>query len=231
MARCGWVWLDVHQISTQLLEIYQLDPISVFTCQQLLPVQLLCDDILEFNPQVPKKAFDIGQEILEQSVIAPHSGEHDFGVGLAQSARKSLDVPNSHEETDNPVDVLEKGIMNLTDLLTDLQESHNVALENMKAKVIQEHRATLQRQHRLKGHLEEFKSRVVRAQRGIGRLKSFVDTADFGCIAHVPEQLENDPRPHSTDKYQQGSNGFHVQYVYFFFRFTQRILRCIYGTL
>ena len=67
---------------------------------------------------------------------------------------------------------------------------------NMKAKVVQEHRMTLQRQHRLKGHLDEFKSRVVRAQRGIGRLKSFVDTADFGGIAHLPEQMENDPWLH-----------------------------------
>jgi hypothetical protein len=66
----------------------------------------------------------------------------------------------------------------------------------MKAKVVQEHRMTLQRQHRLKGHLDEFKSRVVRAQRGIGRLKSFVDTADFGGIAHIPEQMENDPWLH-----------------------------------
>ena len=33
-------------------------------------------------------------------------------------------------ETTNQVDVLEKGIMNLTDLLADLHHSHNVALEN-----------------------------------------------------------------------------------------------------
>eukprot|EP00913_Durusdinium_trenchii_P023557 g22134.t1 len=62
----------------------------------------------------------------------------------------------------------------------------------MKTKLVQERMVTLQRQHRLRGLLDEFKSRVVRAQRGIGRLKSFVDTADFGSIAHVPEQLEND---------------------------------------
>lgn len=137
------------------------------------------------------------EEILEQSVIVPQSGpDHDFhAVGMVQSARSAQVNNPSHEESsssDNPVDVLEKGIMNLTDLLADLHHSHNAALENMKAKVVQEHRMTLQRQHRLKGHLDEFKSRVVRAQRGIGRLKSFVDTADFGGIAHIPEQMEND---------------------------------------
>lgn len=124
------------------------------------------------------------EEILEQSVITPQQADKN-PVGI-------LHTPVEAETSDNPLDVLEKGISNLTDLLSELQQSHASVLETMKTKLVQERMVTLQRQHRLRGLLDEFKSRVVRAQRGIGRLKSFVDTADFGSIAHVPEQLEND---------------------------------------
>lgn len=137
------------------------------------------------------------EEILEQSVI-PQGNPSDFhNVGLVQSPTQHPGRVGSHHESENsanPLDLLEKGIMNLADLLVDLQQSHSGAMETMKNKLIQEHKLTLHRQHRLRSHLEEFKSRVVRAQRGIGRLKSFVDTADFGGIAHIPEQMENDPR-------------------------------------
>lgn len=135
------------------------------------------------------------EEILEQSVI-PQGNPSDFhNVGLVQSPTQHPGRVGSHHESENsanPLDLLEKGIMNLADLLVDLQQSHSGAMETMKNKLIQEHKLTLHRQHRLRSHLEEFKSRVVRAQRGIGRLKSFVDTADFGGIAHIPEQMEND---------------------------------------
>ena len=138
------------------------------------------------------------EEILEQSVI-PQGNPSDFhNVGLVNPTHGHPGHVGSHHEgsenSANPLDLLEKGILNLTDLLIDLQQSHSGAMETMKNKLIQEHKLTLHRQHRLKSHLEEFKSRVVRAQRGIGRLKSFVDTADFGGIAHIPEQMENDPR-------------------------------------
>ena len=133
----------------------------------------------------------------------------------------------SEAETSNsPLELLEKGISNLTELMAELQQSHapwpNVCrsyhirfygdvkkkslhsvflsilisllwdkrpfhklvsackatvLENMKTKVVQERVLTAQRGHRLKALLEEFKSRVIRAQRGIGRLRSFIGTA------------------------------------------------------
>eukprot|EP00913_Durusdinium_trenchii_P023556 g22133.t1 len=56
------------------------------------------------------------EEILEQSVITPQQADKN-PVGI-------LHTPVEAETSDNPLDVLEKGISNLTDLLSELQQSH-----------------------------------------------------------------------------------------------------------
>ncbi|CAE7232938.1 unnamed protein product [Symbiodinium natans] len=56
----------------------------------------------------------------------------------------------------------------------------------------QERQQALSRRNRLQGIVDEFHSRVQRAQRGIVRLVHFMGTADFGSIANVPDQIEND---------------------------------------
>jgi len=111
-------------------------------------------------------------------------------VGVADS--RAPPPPEVVQEPKTPADVLEKGLENLTSMFHDLQLSREATLEKLRNQLAQDRQQSLARQTRLQGIVEEFRSRVQRAQRGVVRLVHFMGTADFKDISGIPENIEND---------------------------------------
>jgi len=132
------------------------------------------------------------EETLEQSAILLQKsvGSDSLLVGMRKQERRARTQEPTAPKTS--LEILEKGVENLDEMLADLKYSQERTIQIISTKLEEERHATLARHHRLQGLLEEFKGRLVRGQRGISRLKSFMGAADFASIQHIPEQMEND---------------------------------------
>lgn len=112
-------------------------------------------------------------------------------VGLVQRPEEPpAEVTATEDQL--PADLLQRGLENLISMFNDMKHSQEGSREKLLHCLAQERQQAAMRRHRLQGIVEEFRSRVQRAQRGVVRLVHFMGTADFGSIAHVPDQIEND---------------------------------------
>eukprot|EP00439_Symbiodinium_sp_Y106_P024442 s2546_g2.t7 len=144
----------------------------------------LCQKHEEFLQQSHSMLCDnLGKSPGEEGMPEP--------VGLVQPPQEpSAEVTATEEQL--PADLLLKGLENLISMFNDMKNSQDGSREKLLHCLAQERQQAAMRRHRLQGIVEEFRSRVQRAQRGVVRLVHFMGTADFGSIAHVPDQIEND---------------------------------------
>ncbi|CAE7593001.1 pkd2 [Symbiodinium pilosum] len=138
------------------------------------------------------------EEYLEQSYrtlcdsLGINGEEEGLPVALMRQTEEAAAAAAETTEEQTPADLMQKGLESLITLFKDLKHSQEHTREKLLRCLVQERQQAMSRRNRLQGIVEEFRSRMQRAQRGVVRLVHFMGTADFGSIAHVPDQIEND---------------------------------------